>query len=257
MPINKRRLQVLIAAPITVIAAAYGVYWLVPNVREFAREQEQQSAYAACINGIPSRGGIAYGPKPAEAKRTGELPCSRSWSDPWHAPVEHSYLLDFVKKQARTMLAYLSVGLIGPWLLGAFLVRTLPWGFGRVRGWLTTADGGSGAVATSAATAAPAPRTDREGRPVFSDLRLRHTARWVAGICALLLIILPVLAGRPLFIGIYLASEPLGFAGLVFGLTFWAIPGSPAERRSARREAYAALLYVLAALDALVFHLVL
>jgi hypothetical protein len=255
MPINKRRLQVLIAAPITLIAAAYGVYWLVPNVRDFAREQEQQSAYAACRYGTPSRGGFAYGPLPAEAKKTGELPCSRSWWDPWHAPVERSYLLEFVKEQSGTMLAYLGIGLIGPWLLSAFLVRCLPWGFGRLRWWLTTANGGSGPVA-STGPAAPAPRTDRHGS-VFSDLRLRHTARWVVGICALLLIMLPVLERRPLIVGIYLTCEPLGFAALVFVLTFWVIPGSPAQRRSARQEAYAALLYVLAALDALVFHLVL
>jgi hypothetical protein len=161
-----------------------------------------------------------------------------------------------IRNQGRTMLAYLGIGLIGPWLLGAFLVRTLPWGFGRMRGWLTTADGGSRPVATSAAPAVPAPRTDRQG-PVFSDTRLRHSARWVVGICASLLIILPVLEGRPLIVGIYLASKPLGFAALVFVLTFWAIPCTPAERRSARQEAYAALLYVLAALDALVFHVVL
>jgi hypothetical protein len=208
------------------------------------------------MSGVPSRGGIAYGPMPAEAKKTGELPCSRSWWDPWHAPLERSYLLDFVKNQGRTMLAYLGIGLIGPWLLGAFLVRTLPWGFGRMRGWLTTADGGSRPVATSAAPAVPAPRTDRQG-PVFSDTRLRHTARCVVGICALLLIMLPVLEGRPLIVGIYLASKPLGFAALVFVLTFWAIPSTPAERRSARQEAYAALLYVLASLDALVSHIVL
>jgi hypothetical protein len=256
MPINKRRLQVLIAAPISVIAAAYGVYWLVPNVREFAREQEQRSAYAECLNGTPSRGWIVYGPSPTEAKKTGELPCSRSGWDPWHDPVERSYWLDFVKEQGWTMLAYLGIGLIGPWLLSAFVVRTLPWGIERMRGWLTTADGGSGPVATSAAPAAPAPRIDRH-RLVISDLRLRHTARWVVGIWALLLIILPVLGGRPLIVGIDLAVEPLSFAALVFVLTFWAIPGTPAERRSARREAYAALLYVLAGLDALVFHLVL
>jgi hypothetical protein len=108
----------------------------------------------------------------------------------------------------------------------------------------------------SAESAAPARRTDRQGSE-FSDRRLRHTARWVVGSCALLLIMLPVLERRPLIVGIYLACEPLGFAALVFVLTFWAIPGSPAERRSARQEAYAALLYVLAALDALVFHVVL
>jgi hypothetical protein len=126
MPIKKRRLQVLIAAPITLVAAAYGVYWLVPNFRDFAREQEQQSAYAACMYGTPPRGGIVYGPTPAESKKTGELPCSRSWWDPWHAPVERSYSPEFVEKQAGTMLAYVGISLVGPWLLGAFLVRTLP-----------------------------------------------------------------------------------------------------------------------------------
>jgi hypothetical protein len=143
MPINKRRLRVLIAAPITVIGAACGVYWLVPNVREFAREQERQSACAACISGVPPPGAFAYGPMPAEVRKSGEIPCSRLRRDPWQAPVGRSYLLDVVKKQGRTMLAYLGIGLIGPWFQGAFLARTPPWGFGRMRGWLTTADGGS------------------------------------------------------------------------------------------------------------------
>ncbi len=256
MPINKRRLQVLIAAPITVIAIAYGVYWLVPNVQEFAHERDERRAYAACMNGIPSGGGLIYGPTLAEARTTGELPCFRAMWDPWHDPVEHSYLLDFVKDHGQTLLTYLSVGLIGPWLLAIFFVRTLPYSLRKIHVWLRTQSDASGSLATSAAPAASAPRTDRR-EAVSIDQRLRQSARWVVGICALLLIMLPVLEGSPLIVGMYLAGESLGLAALVFVLTFWAIPGTPAERRSARQEAYAALLYVLAVLDALVFHLVL
>jgi hypothetical protein len=70
------------------------------------------------------------------------------------------------------------------------------------------------------------------------------------------LFIYPIAKGQPLAIGINYAFEPLGFAAFFFLLTVWFIRGR-GEVRKARRNLFAAALYLISALDRLFFHLVL
>jgi len=170
-------------------------------------------------------------------------------------------LLAFVRASTLRIASYIGLAVILlPWGAAFLLVRAIPTAATRLGAWLTTPDGNAVPILppVSAPPTPARPRSDTA--PVdAAERRVRLILRSAVSVFLAtfgLLLLLPTVDGFRLAVGIHLAMDALGFAAVVFVATMWFVPGT-GKLLTARRNLYAAVLYVLCALDALFFHVVL
>jgi hypothetical protein len=152
--INKRRLRLIISGVLTVAAAAYALFLLVPIYESFAEDsferriwkaagfddpEVRRRAHDACMAGVEAQSFATPFPEEELAQR--EHLCSQPLSNPWiPGPPWWETPIAFIKTNA-SMLFYAAVAVVvGPWLIAFFLVRLLPAGVMTLWRWLRTPD---------------------------------------------------------------------------------------------------------------------